>query len=260
MRVAVLTLDPAARIAVRLLSALSNSPHHIVAVIAAREVPSADDDPRQADWEALQRLARNQPSPLDGAPQHDLLGSLGALLQRYSFPYHVVDDLRDIECQELIRASGADLMILAAAPLLPREVFGIPRYGSINFHAGVVPWYRGTAALYHALCNRDLLGVGYTLHEVDDGVDTGDVLFKEVVPVLPGDGVIAILDRCERAAAPALVRIVSGLDSGACLPRTSQRGLPGRTYRGIPTALQWQELESLMTTAEWHAWLSGARV
>jgi methionyl-tRNA formyltransferase len=251
MRVAVLTIDPWARISIRLVAALLRSQHDIVAVIAPRDATSGDHT-EDADWEALQRITRSRVSPASDRLLNRFT-NVSALLEQRPFPYHRIDDLRGIECQTIIRASAADLLILPAAPLLPLDVFGIPRYGTINFHAGVVPWYRGTAALYHALHNKDLLGVGYTLLLVDEGVDTGDILHKQVVPVLPGDSVVTIHDRCERLATLALMQIVTALGREADVPRTSQRGLAGFTYRGIPTARQWEKLEALMKTAAWQS-------
>jgi methionyl-tRNA formyltransferase len=249
MRVAILSIDPFARISIRIVAALLRSQHEIVAVIVPRHTTSRDH-PEDADWEALQRVARTRVTSASDRLL-DRFTNVRSLREQRPFQYRSVDDLGGIECQEIIRSSGAELLILPAAPLLPRDVFGIPRYGTVNVHLGVVPWYRGTAPLYHGLRNGDLAGVGYTLLLVDEGVDTGDILHKQAVPVFVGDSVVTVHDRCERLATHTLMEIVAALGREAKVPRTSQRGLAGFTYRGIPTALQWQELDDLMKTDAW---------
>ena len=114
-----------------------------------------------------------------------------------------------------------------------------------------MPWYRGTATLYRAHRNLDKCCVGYTLHFVDEGVDTGDIIHQEVVNISALDSEPTILDRCEVSAARAIVRLVDEFERDGALPRKRQDPAVGRTYRGFPTAREWCDLADLMQAESW---------
>ena len=246
MRVAILTIDLSARISVRVISALFRSEHEIAAIISPCQTEVVGD----TDWEALQHVARSSIFANSAAFRKEA-DQVKAHLREQPFIDHRVQDLRGTKCEEILRSANADLLLLPAAPMLPRNIFRLTRLGTINVHAGVVPWYRGTATIFHALRNGDLEGVGYTLIMVDEGVDTGDVIYKQVVPVRPDDELLTIYDRCERLATQALIRSISTLGSERTIPLTPQLPNVGFTYRGLPTAHQWRELDVLMGSARW---------
>jgi methionyl-tRNA formyltransferase len=257
MRVALISMDPVASVSLRFVAAFLQSPHEVVAVISGPATAGFgghdgedSEDAHDADLTSYRRFlaARAAPEPdqvLDRYP------TLDALREVRAFPYNTLDDVRGVDAEHLVRASGAELLILPAAPLLPRSLFGSPRFGTINYHAGVAPWYRGTAALYRALRELDLKRVGYTLHLVDDGVDSGDIVHQEIVPVLADDSELTIAERCELAAAKAIVALVTALERDGQLLRRAQNLSVGRTYRGFPTAREWCELADIMQSDAW---------
>jgi methionyl-tRNA formyltransferase len=91
------------------------------------------------------------------------------------------------EVREEFAALNADLAILAFVSfIVPRQVFSVPRLGSICFHPSLLPKYRGASAINWALIKGETV-TGLSLFWVDPGIDTGPVLLQKQVPVEPDD-------------------------------------------------------------------------
>lgn len=91
------------------------------------------------------------------------------------------------EVREEFVALNADLAILAFVSfIVPRQVFSVPRLGSICFHPSLLPKYRGASAINWALIKGETV-TGLSLFWVDPGIDTGPVLLQKEVKVEPDD-------------------------------------------------------------------------
>ena len=109
------------------------------------------------------------------------------LVESYGFDVIERSDLNSPEFHELISAYDADLFISVASPIIFKEkLINIPRLDTINVHNAPLPHYRGMLPnfwqLYHG--ERE---AGITVHRIETGIDTGDVLARESVPIAPGD-------------------------------------------------------------------------
>jgi len=82
----------------------------------------------------------------------------------------------------LLRSSNSDLAVVFGTNILKESVFGIPKQGSINFHSGRVPFYRGGPPVFWELFN-DENELGLTVHWIVKNVDAGDVIAQETVPL-----------------------------------------------------------------------------
>lgn len=109
----------------------------------------------------------------------------------------------------LLRASAVDLLITHAyMHILPREIFSAPRLGTINVHASLLPSYRGPAPSYWVLKNRETI-TGLTCHFMDEGIDTGDIVYQVRVPVEPADRMQDLLERLKSVVEPLLLESLS---------------------------------------------------
>jgi methionyl-tRNA formyltransferase len=91
------------------------------------------------------------------------------------------------EVREEFLALDADLAILAFVSfIVPRQVFSVPKLGSICFHPSLLPKYRGASAINWALIKGEIV-TGLSLFWVDPGIDTGPVLLQKEVKVEPDD-------------------------------------------------------------------------
>ena len=101
--------------------------------------------------------------------------SLAKLAARRGFPLFAAGNLNGAEAMKYLRSVDADLGIVLGTRILKRGTFSIPKQGSINLHKGKVPEYRGMPPGFWELYDG-ASSAGVTIHFVDDGLDTGDVL------------------------------------------------------------------------------------
>lgn len=126
-----------------------------------------------------------------------------------------------------LRDLAPDVLVLNGAPLLKPEVLRIPAVTTINMHFGISPAYRGSHTVFQAMARSDWDHVGLTLHQVDAGVDTGDLLAHVFPPLVPTDTEATILAKCVQLGTEALIEV---LTSGAVTSGTPQAER-GRLYR-----------------------------
>ena len=130
--------------------------------------------------------------------------------------------------REAISSARADAMVVAAYGLiLPQWVLDSPRLGCLNIHASLLPRWRGAAPIHRAIEAGDAQ-TGVTIMQMDAGLDTGDMLLKEALPVRDDETTGSLHDR---VAALGGRLIVEGLELAACggLKATPQPG-EGVTY------------------------------
>ena len=113
--------------------------------------------------------------------------------------------------------------------ILSDDVIRIARYGSLNWHPGILPDYRGVHVELFALYNHDFSKVGYTIHYLDSGVDSGDIVWQAAVPVERDDDVYTLRAKSAMSTARVLPELFAEIEAGRSL-RRPQTG-PGRQYR-----------------------------
>ena len=102
-------------------------------------------------------------------------------------PVYQPKSLRKPAAIEPISAWQPDLIVVAAfGQILRPHLLNLPRLGCVNVHASLLPRWRGASPIQHAILAGDA-ETGITLMQMDVGLDTGDMLVKEVVPIRPDD-------------------------------------------------------------------------
>ena len=136
-------------------------------------------------------------------------------------PVYQPDTLRDGAFEKELTGIGPDLIIVAAyGKILPPYVIGFPRFGCINAHASLLPKYRGAAPINRAVMNGDT-ATGVTAMFMDEGLDTGDVIFSLETAIGPDDTAGDVHDRLAQLAGAAMCRAVDMTAAGD-VPRTPQ--------------------------------------
>ena len=126
-----------------------------------------------------------------------------------------------VQTRNAIEASRPDVMVVAAYGLiLPQWVLDAPRHGCINIHASLLPRWRGAAPIHRAIEAGDL-ETGVTLMQMDEGLDTGEMLASQRVEIASDDTTESLHDRLAALGAQMVVKALSKL---ACEPlaRTPQ--------------------------------------
>ncbi len=115
--------------------------------------------------------------------------------------------------REALLASGADVMIVAAYGLiLPQWVLDWPRLGCLNIHASLLPRWRGAAPIHRAIEAGDAQ-TGITIMQMDIGLDTGDMLLVEAMPITERDTTATLHDKLADLGGRM---IVEALEIAAC--------------------------------------------
>jgi methionyl-tRNA formyltransferase len=139
----------------------------------------------------------------------------------------------DPQFMEEMKKLQPDLFVAVGYMLLlgPR-LLSVPRVGAVNFHASLLPAYRGKHPVFWALRHGEP-SCGLTVHEMSAGLDTGDIIFQVRVPVRPGDSVSAVYERIMAESVPLVSKLVDCAASGS-LPRAPQAA-DGASYFGATT-------------------------
>lgn len=106
----------------------------------------------------------------------------------------------------------ADVYIVVAFRILPKKVFSIPQYGSINAHASILPKYRGPAPIHWAIYNGET-ETGVTTFKIDKKVDTGTILLQNKISILPEDNVGTMYEKLKYLAADSIIETIENIDN-----------------------------------------------
>jgi methionyl-tRNA formyltransferase len=125
--------------------------------------------------------------------------------QAYRLPVYQPQTLKTAEAAQTLVDLQADMMIVAAYGLiLPQRILDIPRYGCLNIHASLLPRWRGAAPIQRAILAGDK-ETGITIMQMDAGLDTGDMLLAQVVPIKPHDTAASLHDTLALCGAQAII-------------------------------------------------------
>lgn len=133
-------------------------------------------------------------------------------------PVYQPKSVRSDDFAELVREIALDVFVVVAfGQIIPKSLLDIPKYGSVNVHASLLPKYRGAAPIQYALFNGDGK-TGVTTMLMDAGLDTGPVLLQEAMEIDPDDDAGRLEDRLSVIGAQLLLCTLDGLEDGSITP------------------------------------------
>lgn len=147
-----------------------------------------------------------------------------------------VPTLNSDQARDELRRLGAEVAVSLDNSLIEEATFSLPPFGTINVHHGAVPEYRGGPPVFWELADgRDT--VGFTVHRIDAGIDTGPVLAEGDVPIQRrttfAETLAATIPLLHEASLDALEETLRGLERGEAQERPQEPG-SGR-HRTTPT-------------------------
>jgi methionyl-tRNA formyltransferase len=125
-----------------------------------------------------------------------------------------------------------DLGIVIAFRMLPQVVWAMPRLGTFNLHASLLPQYRGAAPINWAIINGETV-TGLTTFMLNAEIDKGDIIGRVEMPIHPAENAGGLHDRLMEAGAQLVTITVDRLASGEVTP-LSQRDIPEEGLRPAP--------------------------
>jgi methionyl-tRNA formyltransferase len=136
------------------------------------------------------------------------------LAQKHGIPFHKGFKINSPEFYELAGSYQCDLFVsMSFNQIFKPKITDQPRLGTINCHAGKLPFYRGRNILNWALIN-DEKEFGITVHFVDEGIDTGDIILQKTYPVTDADDYASLLSVSHEECAVVLYEAVKQMQAG----------------------------------------------
>lgn len=124
-------------------------------------------------------------SPVNGRKFSQKHGDRAMTIAEYAKQHDiemvVVDDLNGAESVAALQCMHTDILLFGGVPIIRANVLSVPKLCALNVHMGLLPKFRGVnVAEWSIFCNAP---VGVTVHQVDSGVDTGAILYREEIDV-----------------------------------------------------------------------------
>lgn len=133
---------------------------------------------------------------------------------KYELPVYQPKKVREPEFVEILRSLKPDVMVVAAfGQIISKEILEMPKYGCINVHASLLPAYRGAAPIQWAVINGEKES-GVTIMQMDEGIDTGDMIEKVVVPIAEDETGGSLFKKLSQAGAKLCVKVLKALEEG----------------------------------------------
>ena len=152
----------------------------------------------QAGYEVV--LAVTQPDKPQGRKQVLVAPPVKEKALELGIPVFQPKRVREPDSLRVLKDYEPELIVVAAfGQILPKELLDLPKYGCINVHASLLPKYRGAAPIQWSILNGDEV-TGVTIMRMDVGLDTGDMITKTEVKILPEDTGGTLFDRMANGA------------------------------------------------------------
>ena len=129
------------------------------------------------------------------------------------------------EAVEVLKGYGADLFVVAAfGQILSKEILDMPKFGCVNIHASLLPKYRGAAPIQWAILDGEK-ETGVTIMQMNEGLDTGDMLTKVIVPIEDTDTGESLFEKLAEAGAKLLIETIPQIEAGTLHPEAQDDSL-----------------------------------
>lgn len=132
---------------------------------------------------------------------------------QHNIPVLQPEKLKSQEFIEQLKLLNPDLQIVVAFRMLPEVVWQLPKYGTFNLHASMLPQYRGAAPINHAIINGENQ-TGVSTFFLEQDIDTGKIIFQEAIPIEPDEVAGELHDRMMEIGANLVVRTVAAIGKG----------------------------------------------
>lgn len=142
-------------------------------------------------------------------------------------PVIEVEELDVPSFYEKLEALNADLFVVVAFRILPAKVLPLPKKGSINLHASLLPKYRGAAPIHWAIINGEEK-TGCTVFFLDEKVDTGKIIKQEETPIGPNETTGDLYERLKNIGSETLMEAIEAIDEDSyeAIPQDNEKATP----------------------------------
>lgn len=157
-------------------------------------------------------LAVTQPDKPKGRGKDMQFSPVKETALRHGIPVFQPRRIREPESVEELRKYNADVMVVIAfGQILPKTILEMTPYGCVNVHASLLPKYRGAAPIQWSIIEGETV-TGVTTMQMDEGVDTGDMILKTEVPIAENETGESLHEKLAQAGAELCVKTLKALE------------------------------------------------
>lgn len=137
---------------------------------------------------------------------------------QYGIPVYQPERARDPEFFQILENLSPDVIVVVAfGQILPKTILQLPKYGCINVHASLLPKLRGAAPIQWSIINGDPES-GVTIQQMDEGIDTGDILLVKKYTLDPKETGGSLFDRLASFGGPMVLEVLEQAEAGMLHP------------------------------------------
>ncbi len=165
-----------------------------------------------------------------------------------SLPVLQPTNLKDPEFLDALKALEANLQIVVAFRMLPEMVWSLPKYGTFNLHASLLPAYRGAAPINWAIINGET-ETGVTTFFIDEKIDTGAIIDAKIVPIEPNETAGSLHDKLMEVGSELVLETVALIKNDKAVSKPQPEATQLKSAPKLHTdntRIQWnQPIESI---------------
>jgi methionyl-tRNA formyltransferase len=152
------------------------------------------------------------------------------------------ENLKDPSFAEALKEYDADIYVVVAFRILPKEIFNIPRLGAFNLHASLLPKYRGAAPIQWAIIKGEK-ETGVTTFKLEEKVDTGNVYLMIQTEIGEEDNLESVSRKLSEIGAEAVIKTLDLIESGAynLLPQDNSLATPAPKINKETGKIDWEK-------------------
>lgn len=135
-----------------------------------------------------------------------------------NLPVFQPEKLRNPEFLDELKKLDADVFVVVAFRMMPKVLFEMPRMGTFNLHASLLPDYRGAAPINYAVINGEEK-TGATTFFINEKIDEGNILLQEEIPVLENENAGSLHDRLMEMGSKLVVKTLDGLAENSVIEK-----------------------------------------
>ncbi len=159
-----------------------------------------------------------QPDKPKGRGKEMQISAVKAAALSHGLPVFQPVKIKTPEAVEQLRTYEADIFVVAAfGQILSKEILDMPKYGCVNIHASLLPKYRGAAPIQWAVIDGEE-ETGVTIQQMNEGVDTGDIISQEVVKLDAKETGASLFDKLAVCGAQLIVKTLDAIEKGNVTP------------------------------------------
>jgi len=226
------------------LSSLLASRHKIVGIV---EAAPRKANTRRTGWQRAARSIAQCAYDMGRRFMKRTPLRLRTLAERENIPYYAMNNGCDEHLESWIREQNPDVIaVYSMSELLKKNIWSLPRLGTINLHPSLLPSYRGPNPFFSMYADMAAEG-GATVHRIDDGEDTGDILAQATFPIPLGMRLSELALVFQKRGGALMVGILDALALGSVVGTPQPNTSPTPRAKNLTLAEMWQRID-------WDTW------